>query len=354
MPVFLVCALLSSRGHDGRLARLTGAAALIGLTVVAVPYWVHRFQCPSDPVIAALLARNSLAASLAGPGSLAGKLGIALAGFDPFSYVGLIFPRDAPMSGWLPADRIGRAGEIAWGVIIQLAWGLALLFAAVCLLRPLLDAGRRLHPDAKVILPLALAAVAAIWGATQVGRNVYEAALALPVATIFIVFAIRSAALSDTDLRRARIGAAFIAGLSFCSQAAIAASYARPFFAISRSPGVIADQNHSISAYGYGAVGQRILTAAKTCGIDPKSNPHGLLIDDLTYFPFMRSARPLHRLGVISVWNGQIDDPVAYLRAHRSSGLVMACAYLPPRLQARAHRTGGICCMGPGDWAAGR
>jgi hypothetical protein len=83
------------------------------------------------------------------------------------------------------------------------------------------------------------------------------------------------------------------------------------------------------------------------CGVDEPDSIRGLVVDDLTYFAYMTSWRPLHRLGVLRVWNGSITDPIAYLRARSSSGIVVGCLYLPLELRARAHRVGPFCCLGP-------
>jgi hypothetical protein len=66
----------------------------------------------------------------------------------------------------------------------------------------------------------------------------------------------------------------------------------------------------------------------------------------------MHSWRPLHRLGTLDVWNGSIRDPLAYLRSKRSDGAVIACAYLPEDIRARAIQTGHFCCIGLGGQAA--
>ena len=69
------------------------------------------------------------------------------------------------------------------------------------------------------------------------------------------------------------------------------------------------------------------------------------LVDDLTYLALQDSVLPIHRLGVLSDWNGKIADPAAYLLSRRSDGVVMGCAYLPAALTAVANRVGDICAI---------
>ena len=70
----------------------------------------------------------------------------------------------------------------------------------------------------------------------------------------------------------------------------------------------------------------------------------------VTYFAFMESRLPQHRLGVIGLWRGTIDDPIAYLRSRGSSGAILGCHLLPPNLRARAKSEGRFCCLGPPNW----
>jgi hypothetical protein len=78
----------------------------------------------------------------------------------------------------------------------------------------------------------------------------------------------------------------------------------------------------------------------------PSDHPlQRLLIDDLTYLALQEHRLPLHRLGVLSTWNGSIDDPVAYLRRRDSDGVIVGCRYLPPNMRAAASRSGEVCVI---------
>lgn len=348
MPVFLACAAFSSRDSGGRLARAGGVVALLSLTAMALPYWTTRFQCPGDPIVAAKLAGQSLASTLFGASPLAERLGAGLKGGDPTTYVNLILPRAIYTSDWLPAGLVGKFNGGLWALAIRVAWLGSLLIAAILLFRPLARCVRRRAWEGVTVMAAIIVAVTLGWGIVQLEKNDYEAALALPMLVLFVVLALRAAALGATGLRRVRLWAAPVALIALASQVHVAATYAGPLVAIARTPGYIPGQPFSFSAFGYGSVRPRIEAAGRMCGIDPSNRPRGLLIDDLTYFPYMASWRPLHRTGVLSTYNGRIGDPLAHLRGRGSAGMVIGCRYFPRPLRARARRSGEFCCIGPG------
>jgi hypothetical protein len=350
MPVFLACAALSSVGAAGRGARIAALAALIALSALAAPYWVTRFQCPADPVLAAALARENVASLVFDKGVSPETLGAILPGADPRGYIALALPAPAYMSDWLPRLDFKGKPVRTWRRLIRDSWCAALLLAAGCVTAAIVAAVRRRRVEPRVVLPVMLAGVAACWGVSQLNKNVYEAALALPAAMLFILLSIRSAALSPGQLKAARALACVILALSAGSQVILVAAYARPLWSAVHTPGYVAGQPFSVSPYGYGGIKADIVAAGRRCGIDPGGRPQALLVDDLTYFPYMTSWRPLHRLGVLSAWNGRIGDPIAYLKVHNSSGVVMGCALLPPGLRSRARAVGQFCCLGPPDW----
>lgn len=74
------------------------------------------------------------------------------------------------------------------------------------------------------------------------------------------------------------------------------------------------------------------------------------MIDDVTYFAFIRSRLPQHQLGVIGGWNGEIKDPVGYLKSRNSDGAVVSCHLLDADMRARSKSIGNFCCLGPPEW----
>ncbi|MEO5641181.1 MAG: hypothetical protein ABIQ98_05385, partial [Sphingomicrobium sp.] len=127
----------------------------------------------------------------------------------------------------------------------------------------------------------------------------------------------------------------------------IVPAYLPSFRAAARSPAYLADQPYSLPLFGYRDAEPTIRAAAAQCGIGRHGRPRGLLVDDLTYFAFMDSERPQHRLGVFGLWRGQIVDPLAYLRSVGSDGAILGCRFLDPALRARAKSVGEFCCLDP-------
>jgi hypothetical protein len=119
----------------------------------------------------------------------------------------------------------------------------------------------------------------------------------------------------------------------------------RPLVQAAREPGYAEKQADSASIAGYDSVRRDIARAMGEAGIPTDRPLHRLLIDDLTYLALQRHRLPLHRLGVLSTWNGSIDDPVAYLRSRDSDGVVLGCKYLPADMRAAASRSGEICAI---------
>ena len=344
MLIFLISAALSSRGPAGRPARIAGVVALLALTATALPYWVGRFQCPDDPVVAALLARQSIASTLFGASSFLEQLGPAFRSANPATYVDLILPRPHYTADWLPAGLVDPFSKAFWAWPIRAAWLGSLLLAALLLIRSLMR--RASGPDGvAALLPATIAAATIGWGALQLAKNDYEAALALPLLLLCVLLALRGAALGPKALRRVRIWSAAVALIALGSQAVVLGAYAGPLLKAARSPGYLEGQDFSFSAFGYGKLKPRIEAAGRACGIEPGRKPRGLLVDDLTYFAYMDSWRPLHRTGVLEPYQGRIGDPLAYLHRRGSAGLVVGCGYLSPELRARARRTGEFCCI---------
>jgi hypothetical protein len=135
------------------------------------------------------------------------------------------------------------------------------------------------------------------------------------------------------------------------SQLIVISKYMPSLLGSARQAGYIDAQRYSMSPFGYAELEQKIITTGKLCGIEPGQRLRSLLIDDLTYFTYMRSYRPLHHLGVVSIWNGEIREPLAYLKQQGSSGAVLGCKYLSREMRARARQSGEFCCLGASDFA---
>jgi hypothetical protein len=343
LPVFLVCAAYASHGRPGRLSRIVAIATLVVLGAVAAQYWVHRFQCPGDSLLNAKLERENVAELLFAGDFSWEILGRIFTNMLPSNYVRLSIPGQSYMSFWLPPVDVPSTVALYWKRFMLLVWYASIISGGIAMLVALRDAIRSRRLDVRLAIAITLAATATVWGASQLHRNAYEATFYLPVAMLFAIFSIQAAAPGGSRI----VGwlSSLVLVVSIVSQGLLVTAYTGRLWSISTHPGYIAAQPFSFSAYGYRTLEPQIRAAAKMCGIDQQHPIHELLIDDLTYFPYMTSWRPLHRLGVLQVWNGSITDPIAYLRDKGSSGIVMGCLYLPPQLLARAHQVGQFCCL---------
>ena len=338
-PFLLLLVWRSAPGHATKAARAIATIAIAGMAIVAAGYWRDRFACPADPILSAELRMQNIASGLT-PfrwSALPWAAGWLLTDLDPRQYLQLIHPAPGYMSDWLPRQPLPKLLLVAWGATVFVAW-----FAGLVILAWTLWVTARLrwrHPTWQYAA--ALTACALIWAASQIHKNVYDASLTLPV---LATAALLAAAGQPRWPRRLALAAVSIGALSLVSQALLAIIVTPAIARRITQPGYIADQPYSVSPYGYAAVRPVIERAAAVCRIDPV-RARGVLVDDVTYFTFARSYRPLHWTGVFWPWQGSIRDPLAYLREKRSDGIVLGCRYLPTNLRARATATGDFCCL---------
>jgi hypothetical protein len=188
-------------------------------------------------------------------------------------------------------------------------------------------------------------AVALTWGASQLNKNVYEAAHILPMLTIFVLLCLSLPGAGGISGRMtARLSCAALP-IALVSQLVVLGMATAPLIAAARTPGYLDAQPFSVSIAGYEQVRRDIAGAMAASGIPAGRRLNRLLVDDLTYLALQESHLPIHRLGVFSVWNGRLTDPVAYLRNRGSDGVVLGCRFLPDEMGTAAARSGEICAI---------
>lgn len=352
-PLFLVCLFLASRGRESIVPRLAAGALLTVLALWAAHYWVTRLECPDDPVLWRLYASHSIGAKLMAMRDwhqLPELFGALIGNMSLVPYVNLAVPINKPMSFWLEYDQVGSGPFFAWVVAIRLTWGLAGVSALASLALSLHASWRKRVLDPRAAVAVVLLGVLLLWAASQLIRNVYEATYVLPLTMLAIVFAL--AARGGQDRLRAFVDvcAWVIGAAAIVSCAALAFLYTPSIARANGQTGYIAAQPHSQTVFGHSEIRPRILSLARQCGIPEPSKARAVMIDDVSYFPFMQSHLPQHYLGVVANWSGSISDPVAYLKSRDSSGAILACRYLPEDLRRKARRDGALCCLGPVNW----
>lgn len=353
LPLFFACIFLASRGKAAFAPRLVVSMLLITMTLWGAHYWSGRLQCPDDPILWKLYASHTLTTQFMRQGHLGELSALILAllrNADPSSYIDMAVPINKPMSFWLEYYQLDTRAFAAWVQVIRFLWGSATIIAVICAFSSARITFRERKLDSRVFIALVLTCVVLGWSANQLIRNVYETIYVLPLAMLAIVFGLSAWGGNSRLLPfiRGYIVLLAICGVGSC--VGLAATYAPSLIRANSQQGYIAAQPYSQTVFGYSAIKPRILATARQCGIPAPEKAHAVMIDDVTYFTFMRSSLPQHYLGVVANWKGSITDPVAYLKHRGSSGIILGCRYLPEDLRRRAKRDGAICCLGPANW----
>ncbi|WP_260597100.1 hypothetical protein [Sphingomonas endolithica] len=339
LPAFMLALVASGRGCDKYRLRAGAMAVLLLLAFFGYRYWSGRFDCPNDAMVADKLGHENVLAMLKGDGwgAVLAAVPIMIGNMSPSDYLHNILPAHSYMSSWLPPAPDSVAVLKLWRAITLFAWYVAAQIAAVLIFLSGRDRWPRRWP---LVAAFVLAGLATAWAALQNNKNAYEATVYLPVLLLALAFLWAAP-------RRYRSWLAapvlLIASLSALSQVLLIGSYAAPLWATVRGGGYVAGQPYSLSPFAYPRA--RILAAGAKCGIIQRPGLKRVLIDDLTYFAYAQSAIPVHRLGMLSDWNGSAGDPMVWMRRHGSPGAVLACAYMPPNMRARAIASGEICCV---------
>ncbi|MFT4025910.1 MAG: hypothetical protein QM676_03785 [Novosphingobium sp.] len=349
-PVALACLLGCGRGRETLTPRLAGAAILVAMMATAAVYWVSRFACPGDAVLAQKLGEENLASLLAlhaGVQNLALQL---LKGLNPLTYVGLVIPSNDPMSSWLPANLFPQTVPVASKLALYGTWGLAGLVALPRLLCFAWREKLRTLAEPRAVLALAILACVVVWGMSQVNRNVYEATHVLPLLVFFLVLCLTLPQSPPTSEPRwpeliLKWLVPVVGVVAVLSQAALLAFTVSPLFKAAHTPGYLVNQEFSVSIADYGKVRADIAKAMEGAGIDARQQLHGLLIDDVTYLALQRHRLPFHRLGVLDTWNASITNPAQFLIDHDSDGVVASCGRLPREMEFAATSSGEVCAI---------
>jgi hypothetical protein len=339
------CLLVSARGRGTVAPRIAGAAALTALTLAAAKYWVGRLSCPDDPQIAALYNSVSVASLMANGGHGAALAAKMLASADPLGFVGAAAPRSDPLSNWLPPGLFPRPIAVVLLAGMFVAWGAAVLLAVAALVRFAFSAKVRALAEPRFLPAVGLLGLVLVWGASQVNKNVYEAGHILPALAMLAVLAFtlpQAGAVVPAYVTRLT---KLVLPFALCSELAVAALTLPAMAEAARTPGYIRDQPYSFTAFGFAAVRRDIAAARAASGMPTNRRLERPMIDELTYMALQDSHLPLHRLGVLSLWNGGITDPVGYLRSRNSDGVIVGCHMLPPAMRAVASRSGEICAI---------
>lgn len=342
----VACLVVCARGRKTVAPRIVAVGVLVAAAAAAASYWIGRFQCPGDPLLAKKLAQENFAAAISSGARLPDIVLLAVQGANPLNYASLAALKNNPMSFWIPSNLFPSAVPKVTAVVLVLAWEAAILLALTALVRFFVRERHRALGEPRILVALAILASVLAWGASQVNRNVYEVAHILPMLALFV--AICLALPGEWPKWLVRLLGLLVpcaATAALLSQAVLLTFTADFLLAAASKPGVPAKQKFSVSVADYGAVRADIARAMTRAGIDDNVRQRNLMVDDLTYLALQHHLMPLNRLGVMNVWSGSIDNPAQYLVSRRSAGIVTACTGLPDDLQIVAARSGDICAI---------
>jgi hypothetical protein len=351
----LACLAMLAGGTRHIVPRALAAAAIVVLDLVAAQYWMGRFSCPDNAVMAAELDAQNLFAMIANGQATVATLTGQLLGAHILGYVSLAAIHPYPMSSWMPVKVFTAVDGLAGHALAYAVWLTPSLLAVAGVVAFLRRKGWRGLFEPRVFLAGTLFAITSLWAFSQITRNVYEASHMLPAWALALLFALTlrtvPTATSATTLRKLAV---LVVVLSAISQVIVIGRMSGPLWAAAHDPGRLPLQQYSFSLADYPAVRADISAAMQQAGMGmdgassgtgPDGRLNRLLIDDVTYLALQRSYLPIHALGVMGPWNGPIDDPATYLVSRSSDGVVATCASLWQDAADVAARAGEICAI---------
>lgn len=347
VPLWLVCLFFSDRPGRPWAARLIMAAALVGLAAQAGGHWYTRLSCPGDNVLATQHAAQSLHFA---PGTgLPARVATVIGNFAMPAYVSRAAPDATPMASWLPAGLVSHHQQTGWRIAMTALWAIALLLALAAIASALRQRGRAALADPRLGFAVMLFGTASVYCVGQVVRNAYEATFVLPLLAMGCGCALAIA--PEATLPRLRIVSTITGLAMLASMALVGAIYGPSLVRATSASGYLAQQPLSVPVFHYAAARATITRAGALCGLSPDNTRQRLLLDDATYFTFMRTTLPDHHLSVLDPqWSGKVTDPLAYLKAQGMDGAVVACRFLSPQLRQKARAFGGVCCLSRANW----
>jgi hypothetical protein len=349
-PIYIVCIFFASNGRKAVPARVAAATALVAMELSSALYWVHRLQCPGDKVLAAKYASHNLGLTAVAGGHWVSQIGALIQNSNPTVYFMLAAPRSKPMSMWLEYDQLSLTSTWIWCYGLAIVWLTVVIAGLFCFFSAAPTVWKERRPDLKLLIAAGLFGTAMAWAATQVIRNDYDASFVLPLVMLACLMAVAAPPAGAPTRTEARKIAVPLGLFALVSPLLVAGIYGPSLARAFEARGYLSAQPHSVPVWGYQDQKRDIMAAARICHIPDKRRPRDLMIDDLTYYAFMKSYRPQHYLGVIGLWKGGITDPIAYLKKIGSDGFIVGCNNLDESLRRKSVKVGNFCCQGAQNW----
>jgi hypothetical protein len=347
--------IMLGKGRQHLLPRALAALTIVVLDAIAAQYWMGRFSCTGNAVMANELDGQNVAALIVTGQASAQLLVQQLLGANILGYVALSAIHPFPMSQWMPNEVFSPAAGIVGHGLAYLVWLVPSVVAIGALVAFLRKSCWRGLFTPHIFLAGTMVAITSVWAMSQVTRNVYEASHMLPAwaLALLFVFTARPAPqrLQPGTLRKLAV---VVLVCSALTQVIVIGRMSGPLAATLEESGRLPLQQHSFAFMHYPQVRADIDRAMAQAGMDqggatggtgPDGRLNRLLIDDVTYLALQRSYLPIHTLGVMGPWNGPILDPAAYLVSRDSDGIVATCASLWQEAADIAARSGEVCAI---------
>lgn len=181
--------IMCARGKHTLPVRFIGLAALLMLTATSAHYWVSRFSCPANPLLANKLARENIASTLANHSTLGSISQILLKGVNPFNYVSLTVPSQAPMSNWIP-QIFPVEVTLIFLFVIFVVWLGVIVLAIIAMGRFIRISHWGAMREPRLLFALMFILTIEAWNVSQINRNTYEIMHTIPVMIITFTLAL--------------------------------------------------------------------------------------------------------------------------------------------------------------------
>jgi hypothetical protein len=330
LPALLLAAFLAIRRWLPSLLVL--AAAAFG-AIETIKLWSMRTDCPESPFLTQVFRNQSLSPNDLDQG-LRHFLQLArdnvsnanrywqIAGFKP-EY----------QSFWLPSAETPQTSvETILNSAIPLCIAVG---AAVLVLSALVSTAgairTRTLPDNRSLIATSLVICLIGLAAFQSGKNFYEAALALPLFAMVVMFSLTTTRLPAVALFGGPIILAIVAVLAFTSELAIAFRFYPKF----------SEWRHDLE--NRQPKQEMVRRLIESCGIEADARTRHLLVDEFTYTLLWRTQEP-YFLSLTNGWWATGIDEQRLVQDRNITGAVGACKFVSPKLWTSIKSEGEFCC----------
>lgn len=249
-------------------------------------------------------------------------------------------------AAWMPpTDHVRALGEMA-NLLTSLGWAAVLLLFLALSLKSIKRAlrDRLISEPAWISMSLFVALVSL--AAVQVEKHFYESSLVLPLTFLLVLMLSKDIALSPRWENARRILWITLMFAASASQAYALYQYQGWWNSDIEAVGIPVLASKS---FDFNDLTTRIEKLERDCHLQDQKDLQNLFVDDWTYLPLADSFRPrlvtLSHLLALKDGDPEFDKLPELMRKISSSGYLLHCSELPPRLRSIGVREGDLCCI---------